>query len=143
MFMGEHHHNVDDKGRLIIPSRFREGLGKSFVITRGMDHCLFIYPMDEWGRLEEKLKSLPFTKKDARAFTRFFFSGAAECELDKQGRISIPSTLRHYAELKKETVVIGVSSRVEVWSKERWETYFEESQESFSDIAENIADLDF
>lgn len=143
MFMGEHHHNVDDKGRLIIPSRFREELGKTFVITRGMDHCLFIYPMNEWEKLEQKLKELPFTKKDARAFTRFFFSGAAECELDKQGRISIPSTLRHYAGLTKETVVIGVSSRVEVWSKEKWEAYFEESQESFSDIAENIADLDF
>ncbi|SDG94856.1 MraZ protein [Alteribacillus persepolensis] len=143
MFMGEYHHNVDDKGRMIVPSRFREGLGASFVITRGMDQCLFIYPMDEWKRLEKKLKSLPFTKKDARAFTRFFFSGAAECELDKQGRISIPSTLRRYAGLTKECVVIGVSARVEVWSKERWDEYFEESQESFSEIAENIVDFDF
>ncbi|RSL31320.1 transcriptional regulator MraZ [Salibacterium salarium] len=143
MFMGEHHHNVDDKGRMIVPSRFREGLGATFVITRGMDECLFIYPMDEWERLEAQLKSLPFTKKDARAFTRFFFSGAAECELDKQGRISIPSTLRHYAGIKKECVVIGVSTRVEIWSKEHWETYFEESQESFSEIAENIVDFDF
>ncbi len=143
MFMGEYHHNVDDKGRMIIPSRFREGLGASFVITRGMDGCLFIYPMDEWERLEKKLKSLPFTKKDARAFTRFFFSGAAECELDKQGRTSIPSTLRHYAGLTKECVVIGVSTRVEIWSKERWDEYFEESQESFSEIAENIVDFDF
>ncbi|MDQ0299033.1 MraZ protein [Salibacterium salarium] len=143
MFMGEHHHNVDDKGRMIVPSRFREGLGATFVITRGMDECLFIYPMDEWERLESQLKSLPFTKKDARAFTRFFFSGATECELDKQGRISIPSTLRHYAGIKKECVVIGVSTRVEIWSKEQWETYFEESQESFSEIAENIVDFDF
>lgn len=141
--MGEHHHNVDDKGRMIVPSRFREGLGATFVITRGMDECLFIYPMDEWERLESQLKSLPFTKKDARAFTRFFFSGATECELDKQGRISIPSTLRHYAGIKKECVVIGVSTRVEIWSKEQWETYFEESQESFSEIAENIVDFDF
>ncbi|WP_240375705.1 division/cell wall cluster transcriptional repressor MraZ [Bacillus piscicola] len=143
MFMGEYHHNVDDKGRVIIPSRFRDGLGSAFVITRGMDECLFIYPMDEWERLESKLKSLPFTKKDARAFTRFFFSGAAECELDKQGRISIPSTLRHYAKLQKETVIIGVSTRVEIWSKDHWDTYFEESQESFADIAENIVDFDF
>ncbi|MGY4689725.1 division/cell wall cluster transcriptional repressor MraZ [Salibacterium sp. K-3] len=143
MFMGEHHHNVDDKGRMIIPSRFREGLGETFVITRGMDECLFIYPMEEWERLESRLKSLPFTKKDARAFTRFFFSGAAECELDKQGRVSIPSTLRRYAEIHKECVVIGVSTRVEIWSRDKWEDYFEESRESFSDIAENIVDFDF
>ncbi|MFD2704903.1 division/cell wall cluster transcriptional repressor MraZ [Salibacterium lacus] len=143
MFMGEHHHNVDDKGRMIIPSRFRDGLGETFVITRGMDECLFIYPMEEWERLESRLKSLPFTKKDARAFTRFFFSGAAECELDKQGRVSIPSTLRRYADIQKECVVIGVSTRVEVWSREKWEVYFEESRESFSDIAENIVDFDF
>ncbi|SFL58522.1 MULTISPECIES: division/cell wall cluster transcriptional repressor MraZ [Salibacterium] len=143
MFMGEHHHNVDDKGRMIIPSRFRDGLGETFVMTRGMDECLFIYPMEEWERLESRLKSLPFTKKDARAFTRFFFSGAAECELDKQGRVSIPSTLRRYAGIQKECVVIGVSTRVEVWSREKWEVYFEESRESFSDIAENIVDFDF
>ncbi|MFC5712248.1 division/cell wall cluster transcriptional repressor MraZ [Thalassorhabdus alkalitolerans] len=142
MFMGEHHHNIDDKGRMIVPSKFREGLGSSFVITRGMDRCLFVYPPDEWKRLEEKLKTLPFTKKDARAFTRFFFSGAAECDVDKQGRINIPSTLREYAQLTKECVIIGVSSRVEIWSKSEWEAYFEDSQESFSEIAENIIDFD-
>ncbi len=128
MFMGEHHHNIDDKGRMIVPSKFREGLGSSFVITRGMDRCLFVYPPDEWKRLEEKLKTLPFTKKDARAFTRFFFSGAAECDVDKQGRINIPSTLREYAQLTKECVIIGVSSRVEIWSKSEWEAYFEDSR---------------
>ncbi|RKD75456.1 MraZ protein [Sinobaca qinghaiensis] len=143
MFMGEHHHNIDDKGRMIIPSRFREALGKTFVITRGMDECLFVYPMEEWQLLEKKMENLPFTKKDARAFTRFFFSGASECELDKQGRTMIPATLRQYAGLSKECVVIGVSARVEIWSKENWERYFSASQESFSEIAENIADFDF
>src|SRR5699024_12518937 len=90
MFMGEFNHNIDMKGRIIVPSKFREGLGDSFVVTRGLDKCLFAYPMNEWKLLEEKLKNLPLTKKDARAFTRFFFSGAVECEVDKQGRINIP-----------------------------------------------------
>ncbi|GEL07290.1 division/cell wall cluster transcriptional repressor MraZ [Salisediminibacterium halotolerans] len=142
MFMGEYHHNIDDKGRLIIPAKFRDGLGSAFVITRGMDQCLFVYPMEEWKQLEEKLKSLPFTKKDARAFTRFFFSGAMECELDKQGRASIAQTLRSYAELEKECVVIGVSNRVEIWSKPIWESYFADSEESFSEIAESMVDFD-
>lgn len=142
MFMGEYRHNVDEKGRMIIPAKFRESLGSSFVVTRGLDRCLFVYPLDEWKRLEEKLKTLPFTKKDARAFTRFFFSGAAECELDKQGRVNIAQTLREYAELEKECVIIGVSNRVEVWSKAKWEEYFEESEDSFGEIAENLIDFD-
>lgn len=140
--MGEHHHNIDDKGRMIVPAKFRDELGSTFVVTRGMDKCLFVYPEPEWKILEEKLKNLPFTKKDARAFTRFFFSGAAECELDKQGRVNIASTLRKYAGLEKECVVIGVSNRVEIWSKEVWEEYFAESEESFAEIAEGIVDFD-
>lgn len=140
--MGEYHHNVDEKGRMIIPAKFREGLGSSFVMTRGLDRCLFVYPPEEWRKLENQLKELPFTKKDARAFTRFFFSGAAECELDKQGRVNIASPLREFAQLEKECVIIGVSSRVEVWSKKNWETYFAESEDSFSEIAENIVDFD-
>ncbi|MDA3131012.1 division/cell wall cluster transcriptional repressor MraZ [Aliibacillus thermotolerans] len=143
MFMGEYQHNIDDKGRMIIPSRFRKELGSTFVVTRGMDGCLFIYPFSEWERLEQKLKSLPFTKKDTRAFTRFFFSGASECELDKQGRVRIPANLRAYAKLEKECVIIGVSTRVEVWSKPLWEDYFNESESSFSDIAENMMDIDW
>ncbi|MFV8827047.1 division/cell wall cluster transcriptional repressor MraZ [Alkalihalobacterium sp. APHAB7] len=142
MFMGEYRHNVDEKGRLIIPAKFREELGDSFVVTRGLDRSLFVYPQDEWKILEAKLKSLPFTKKDARAFTRFFFSGATECELDKQGRVNIASPLREYAHIEKECVIIGVSNRVEIWSKAIWEDYFMESEESFSEIAENIVDFD-
>lgn len=142
MFMGEYHHTVDEKGRMIIPAKFREDLGSNFVITRGLDQCLFVYPEIEWKQLEEKLKVLPFTKKDARAFTRFFFSGATECELDKQGRVNISAPLRQFAQLEKECIVIGVSNRVEVWSKSMWEEYFAKSEESFSEIAEGIVDFD-
>jgi MraZ protein len=142
MFMGEFQHNIDPKGRIIVPSKFREDLGESFVVTRGLDKCLFAYPMEEWKILEEKLKKLPLTKKDARAFTRFFFSGAVECEVDKQGRINIPQSLRKYATLEKECVVIGVSNRIEFWSNENWEEYVTNSEESFGEIAENLMDFD-
>lgn len=142
MFMGEYKHNVDVKGRMIVPAKFREGLGDSFVVTRGLDKCLFAYPLDEWKVIEEKLKQLPLTKKDARAFTRFFFSGAIECEIDKQGRINIPQNLRNYADLEKECVVIGVSERVEIWANDKWEEYVEDSEESFAEIAENLMDFD-
>ncbi|SFD82650.1 MraZ protein [Lentibacillus persicus] len=142
MFMGEFQHNIDTKGRIIVPAKFREELGDNFVVTRGLDKCLFAYPMDEWKILEEKLKKLPLTKKDARAFTRFFFSGAVECEVDKQGRINIPQPLRNYAALDKECVVIGVSNRVEFWADENWQDYFNDSEESFGEIAENLMDFD-
>jgi MraZ protein len=141
MFMGEYSHTIDTKGRLIIPARFREGLGDKFIVTKGLDNCLFVYPQDEWAALEQKLKSLPFTKADARAFVRFFFSGAGECELDKQGRILIPSNLREYAQLSKDVVVLGVSSRVEIWSKERWDEYNNTAADNFATIAENLVDL--
>ncbi|SEM24669.1 MraZ protein [Paenisporosarcina quisquiliarum] len=140
--MGEYQHNVDAKGRLIIPSKFREHLDDSFVLTRGLDNCLFGYPMNEWRKLEEKLKELPVTKKDARAFTRFFFSGATEVEIDKQGRINIPINLRSYAKMDKECIVLGVSNRLEIWAKDAWENYFVESEDSFNDIAENMIGFD-
>src|SRR5690606_31981557 len=133
MFMGEYQHSVDEKGRMIIPAKFRDALGSGFIITRGLDHCLFVYPAAEWQLLEQKLKSLPLMKSDARAFTRFFFSGATECELDKQGRVNIPPNLREHAKIEKETVVIGVSNRVEIWSKDKWEAYAMQSEDSFND----------
>ena len=141
MFMGEYQHTIDDKNRLIIPSKFREGLGDQFVMTKGLDNCLFIYPLDEWEKLEQKLKALPFTKADARAFVRFFFSGANECELDKQGRILVTQVLKDHANLIKDVVIIGVSSRVEVWSKEVWESYSQDAQKDYEAIAEKLADL--
>ena len=142
MFMGEYHHSIDNKGRMIVPSKFREDLGEMFIITRGLDQCLFGYPLSEWALIEEKLKGLPLTKKDARAFTRFFFSGATESELDKQGRINIPAPLLQYAKLEKECVVLGVSNRIEIWSKQIWEDYFSQSEESFAEIAENMIGFD-
>jgi MraZ protein len=142
MFMGEYHHNIDNKGRIIVPSKFRDDLGEMFIITRGLDQCLFGYPLTEWKQLEEKLKGLPLTKKDARAFTRFFFSGATESELDKQGRINIPAPLLQYAKLEKECVVLGVSNRIEIWSKQIWEDYFSQSEDSFAEIAENMIGFD-
>jgi MraZ protein len=142
MFMGEYHHSIDSKGRLIVPSKFREELGDMFIITRGLDQCLFGYPLLEWSLIEEKLKGLPLTKKDARAFTRFFFSGATESELDKQGRINIPTPLLQYAKLEKECVILGVSNRIEIWSKQIWEDYFSQSEDSFAEIAENMIGFD-
>lgn len=120
MFMGEYNHTIDAKGRLIIPSRLREALGDEFVVTKGLDGCLFAYPKEEWSAFEEKLGALPLTNSNARKFSRFFLAGAAMAELDKQGRILIPPVLREFAELEKEVVLVGVSRRVEIWSKERW-----------------------
>ena len=141
MLMGEYQHNMDGKGRVIIPAKFRDELGDNFVATRGLDNCLFVYPMQEWSILEEKLSSLPLTSKNARTFARFFFSGATECKLDKQGRMSIPSNLRDYASLKKELVIIGLSSRIELWAKENWNKYMEDAEDSSEDIAAAMEEL--
>jgi MraZ protein len=141
--MGEFQHTLDDKGRMIVPVKFREELGTAFVVTRGLDKCLFVYPRTEWEILEAKLKSLPMTRADARSFVRFFFSGATECELDKQGRILIPTTLRDYAQLDRDCFVLGVSNRVEIWSHSLWAAYADQAEESFADIAENLVDLSF
>jgi MraZ protein len=140
--MGEFEHTLDDKGRLTIPSRIREELGERFVMTRGLDHCLFVYPLEEWSVLTQKLKALPFTRADARAFTRLFFSGATECTLDKQGRVNIPATLRKHGHIEKECVIIGVSNRIEIWSRAVWEKYAAESGDDFNEIAEKIIDFD-
>ncbi|MCI6626853.1 MAG: division/cell wall cluster transcriptional repressor MraZ [Tenericutes bacterium] len=138
MFMGEYHHNIDDKNRLIMPSKLREDLGDSFIVTRGIDACLFVYPKNTWNNLTNKLNELSFTKKDVRSFQRFFLSAATECEFDKQGRISIPSPLTDYAHLEKECVVIGVNDRIEIWSKEAFNNYLNESIDNVSEIAEHL-----
>lgn len=142
MFMGEYHHSIDEKGRLIIPSKFRNELGESFVVTRGLENCLFVYSLIEWEKIVTKLKKLPFTKKDARNFTRFFLSGATIVEFDKQGRINITSPLINYANLEKECVVVGVNDRLEIWSKDSWENFFNDNSDSLSDIAENLFTID-
>lgn len=142
MLMGEYKHVIDSKGRLIIPAKFRGQLGETFVITRGLDSCLFGYPQNEWQTLEEKLKTLPLTKRDARAFVRFLYSAATECELDKQGRVNIPPVLRQHASLKKDCVIIGVSNRFEIWSGERWSDYSADTADNFDEIAEDLQ-IDF
>jgi len=138
--MGEYQHAIDNKNRIIVPSKFREALGDKFVITKGLDGCLYIYDMDEWGLLQEKLKKLPLTSKDARAFVRFFFSGANEVQLDKQGRALIPQNLIEYSKINKEIISIGVMSRIEIWSKERWEEY-NESNIDYDEVAEKMSEL--
>lgn len=141
MFIGEFNHTVDAKGRINIPAKFREQLNDAFFVTKGLDDCLFVFPEEEWRVFEEKLKSLPVTNKQARAFTRMFFAGATECSFDKQGRVTVPSTLREYAHLEKDVIVIGVGTRVEVWSKETWESYSDPENISYDEIAEQMADL--
>jgi MraZ protein len=141
MLMGEYNHSLDAKGRVILPADFRNELGESFIITKGLDSCLFIYPQSEWEQLSVKLRQLPLAKTEARAFVRFFFAGARQVELDKQGRFLIPATLRQHASLKKDAVLIGVSNRIEVWSKDEWLKYNEEITPSVSAIAETLAEL--
>ncbi len=141
MLMGEFEHSIDTKGRLIVPSKLREQLGEKFVVTRGLDGCLFGYPLTEWEKLEEKLDQMPLAKKDARSFVRFFYSAATECEIDKQGRINIPNTLRKHANLEKNCVIIGVSTRIEIWDKQHWSDFAEETEENFDDIAETMIDF--
>ncbi|MCY0886980.1 MAG: division/cell wall cluster transcriptional repressor MraZ [Alicyclobacillaceae bacterium] len=143
MFMGEFQHALDDKGRLTMPGKFRDHLNGTFVMTRGLDGCIFVYPAAEWETIERKLKSLPMTRADARSFVRMFFSGASECELDKQGRVLVPSVLREHAGLQKDCVVLGVSNRVEVWSQERWTPYANVAESQFAELAEQLTDLEF
>ena len=138
MFMGEYHHTIDEKGRIIIPSKFREDLGEKFIITRGIENCLYVYSLEAWGQITNKLETLPFTKKDARQFVRFFLSGATTAEFDKQGRVNVTSPLISYADLQKDCVVIGTGDRLEIWSQEDWNAFFDSASSNMSDIAENL-----
>ena len=143
MLIGEYQHTIDAKGRMIVPAKFREDLGFTFVVTRGLDDCLYGYPLDQWQLLRQKLSELPQSKKDARAFARFFNSAASEVEFDKQGRINIPNALIEHAFLDKECVVNGLSNRIEIWDKNRWEDLLVESEASVEEIAEELEDFDF
>ncbi|MBR2832870.1 MAG: division/cell wall cluster transcriptional repressor MraZ [Bacilli bacterium] len=137
MFMGEYHHTIDDKGRLTIPSKIREELGEGFIVTRGLDGCLFLYKKETWDKMINKYQMLP-NVKDARNFMRFLLSGANTLTFDKQGRINISLPLIKYASLTKDCVVIGVGDRLEIWDKNRWENFIDENIDSFSDIADNL-----
>ena len=139
MFMSEYNHTIDAKGRLIIPSKFREILGEEFVVSKGMDGCLFVYANDDWSAFEQKLTSLPLINKEARKFARFFLAGAAQVELDKQGRILLPAALREFAELDKDVVLVGVGSRIEIWNKDKYENMGEDMD--MDDIAASMEGL--
>lgn len=139
MFMSEYNHTVDAKGRLIVPSKFREQLGDEFVVTKGMDGCLFVYANEDWTAFEQKLTSLPLINKEARKFARFFLAGAAQVEVDKQGRILLPANLREFAGLDKDVVLVGVGSRIEIWSRENWENM--DADSDMDDIAATMESL--
>jgi len=141
LFIGEYEHSVDTKGRVIMPVKLREDIGEKFIVTKGLDGCLFAYSHTEWTNFEEKLKTLPLTNKNARDFVRFFLSGAVECEIDKQGRFLIPGNLRTYATLEKEIIIIGVGTRIEIWNKEEWTKYSSDENISADEIAENMTML--
>ena len=142
MLMGEYHHSIDDKGRLTIPSKIRYDLGENFIVTRGLDNCLFVYPIEEWNAIISKYRELPNTK-DARNFMRFFLSGATNCEFDKQGRIKISQPLMNFAGLEKDCIIIGVNDRLEIWSKDRWENFIDENESNLSEIADNLFSTSF
>lgn len=141
LLIGEYEHSIDAKGRLIMPAKLKEDIGEKFVITKGLDGCLFVYSQKEWQVFEEKLRTFPLTNKDARALIRFFLAGATECEIDKQGRFLISSNLREFAALEKEVVIIGVLNKIEIWSKDKWQRYSETENMEADEIAEKMSNL--
>lgn len=139
--MGEYSHTIDNKGRLIFPAKFRDLLGETFIATKGLDNCLFVYTQEEWAIIAGNLKQQQQAKPEVRAFVRIFFAGAAELEADKQGRVLLPNNLREYAGLEKEVIVIGVSNRMEIWDKGAWDEYNKKIGPEVTSIAENLVDL--
>lgn len=142
MFYGEYEHTIDRKGRLIIPAKFRQALkdqgSKALFLTRGLDGCLFLFPEAEWRQAEARFKQIPFTKSEGRKFNRLFFSGAAEVDVDGLGRLLVPKTLKDFAQIKQDVVVVGVSNRIEIWAKEKWQAFYESSRQSFEEVAERV-----
>lgn len=138
MLIGEFEHNIDNKGRLTLPSKLRKEIGNDFYITRGLENCLFVYPKSEWDKLNSRLEKLPFTAKNNRTFLRFFLSGAIEGEFDSQGRVNITSPLIKHADLVKECIIVGVGDHVEIWSKDRWQEFYTTNFDEMSDIAEQL-----
>ena len=141
MLIGEYEHSLDVKGRLIMPAKLRQDIGETFIITKGLDGCLFVFSQNEWNNFEEKLKSLPLSDKNARNFVRFFLSGATECEIDKQGRFLIAGKLREVAKLDKDVTIIGTGTRIEIWNKEKWEDHISEENLSIEEIEQNMQEL--
>lgn len=143
MFIGEFKHTIDDKGRVALPSKFRAALASGCVITRGLDHCLWIYPLDDWQVLAEKISNLPITQKNARSFSRLMLAGAINSNLDRVGRVNLPSYLRDYAVIKKEVIIIGIYNRIEIWPVIAWENFKKEMEDSGEEIAENLSEIGF
>ncbi len=145
MFYGEFEHSIDTKSRAIIPAKFREAVKDNFIdkffLTRGLDGCLFLFTEEEWRKQEQKFKSMPFTHQEARKFNRLYFSGACEVVCDGQGRILIPQYLKEFAGVEKDIVFVGVSNRIEIWSKLRWKEFYETSRETFEETAERLMDV--
>ena len=141
MFIGEYKHSIDDKSRVAVPAKFRSGLGSTVIVTRGLDRCLFVFTQAEWAELAQKIKELPFTHSDSRAFARLMLSGAVEAELDKQGRVLIPDYLRTYAGLDKQIIFAGVYSRVEIWDETKWDEYKAQTEAQSDEIAERLGEL--
>ena len=142
MFYGEYEHTIDRKGRLIVPAKFRQALkeheAKALFLTRGLDGCLFLFPESEWRTVESRFKQIPFTKAEGRKFNRIFFSGATALEVDGLGRLLVPRTLKEFAQIKQDVVIVGVSTRMELWAKEKWQAFYESSRQSFEEIAERV-----
>ena len=141
MFIGEYNHNLDSKGRLAIPAKFRNKLKKVAVVTRGLDNCLFLYPKEEWGNIAEKLSKLPISQSKARAFSRLMLAGAMEVDFDNQGRITLPEYLRSFAGLAKNTIVAGLYDRLEIWNEETWKQYKSGTEKESTAIAEALGEL--
>lgn len=141
MLIGEYEHSIDVKGRVSMPAKLKSDIGERFVITKGLEGCLFVYSLTEWENFETKLREFPLTNKNARTLTRFFLAGATECEIDKQGRFLIPANLREYANLEKEVVIIGVLGRLEIWNKQKWTEYNEQENSTVEEVAESLAEL--
>ena len=142
MFYGEYEHTIDRKGRLIVPAKFRQALKEhdehTLFLTRGLDGCLFLFPESEWRLAENRFKQIPFTKGEGRKFNRLFFSGASEISVDSLGRVLVPKTLKEFAQIKQDVVIVGVSTRVEIWAKEKWQAFYESSRQSFEEVAERV-----
>lgn len=141
MFIGEYPYSIDEKKRLAIPPKFRQILGKKAVITRGLDQCLFLYPVKEWGELADKLSKLPLSQADARGFARLMLTGAMEANIDNLGRILIPDYLKEYASLKKKVIIAGVYNRIEIWDEKKWKEYKLKTEKEVGDIAERLKEL--
>jgi len=143
MFIGEYSHSIDEKGRVSLPVKFRARLASGCVLTRGIDKCLWVYPLDEWEKLADRISKLPITQKDSRNFSRLILAGAMDLSIDKLGRINLPNYLKEYAGIKKKVTVTGMYNRIEIWPEETWSKFVKDMEDNSEAIAENLSELGF